>query len=188
MNAGFFNSSLLVSQRPDGINFNLQEHLYFYSVKWGWLRTQTSSDGGSIPEIFWNIIPPIGRLLWSYVLHDGAYQNHMEQLQPSGDWVAVTFAEIPANDLLAEAGRSQGANEFEIATIYHALNWFGWRAFNEDRKQATINGMSPIPLATILAQNPDYFWPPKEKIGLTPPATPAKDELAAQPPPAPDYA
>ena len=156
LNPHFLNSTLAVTQQRDGINFNLDEPLVFFSSKWGWLRTETTSDGLSVPQIFWNIIPPVGKLLWSGILHDGCYRNNTEQLQADGTWCKVTFGESDSNGLLEEAARSLGGNDVEVSTIYHILQWFGFRAFSDDRKVATINGRSPQPYAALIASNPFY--------------------------------
>ena len=119
-----------------GIDFQLQEYLYFTSEKFGELRTMTSSDGISGPQITSNIIPRFGPYLASGILHDGAFRDKLEK--KNGDvWFPWTIElEKDCNLLIEEALESEGCSWLEREIIYNALQLFGWHAFDDDRKAA----------------------------------------------------
>ena len=60
---GFFQQNLLLKLNiVTGVDFQLQEFLYYNSVQFGQLRTMTSSDGISVPRLFESLLcqhPPL---------------------------------------------------------------------------------------------------------------------------------
>lgn len=133
---GFLNKHSLLNCTSDGRNCIILEHLYFADGQGNEFRTELMlrTDGGSIPRPFWSIIPPFGKIWWSFVFHDGLYQNRVEVWHSSGHrWVKFNATESQANDLLFEAMRTQSRNWYEAATVWVALHWCGWRAYDEDR-------------------------------------------------------
>lgn len=146
---GFFQQNLLLKLNiVTGVDFQLQEFLYFNSAQFGQLRTMTSSDGISVPRLFENIIQRFGIYLASGILHDGAYRitpltpNDLQQQQPDGTWAMLMLSESDCNALIDEALQSQGCPWLERETIYDSLQLFGWSAFDNDRNTP------PIPPAT----------------------------------------
>ncbi len=77
-----------------------------------------------------------GRWWWSYVLHDGCYQGNLEiSLDDGKTWHPYAPTEDESNELLDEAMQSQRADWWEYTLVYVNLKWFGWRAFDTDRKK-----------------------------------------------------
>ncbi len=71
------------------------------------------TDYGSVPRIFWNIVPPLGRYSAAYVLHDYLYESEAFDRDVC-DW------------LLLLALQDLGASWLERNTIYSAVREFGW--------------------------------------------------------------
>jgi hypothetical protein len=75
---------------------------------------------------------------WSYVFHDGCYQDQIERYDEiHSRWVKFEINEAESNALLYWLMGTQGAMWWEYTVVWIALNWFGWRAFDEDRKKKT---------------------------------------------------
>ncbi len=74
---------------------------------------------------------------WSYIFHDACFQDQIE-LWDGAAWEPFTLTEKESNALLYEAmgTRGQDAMWWEKTVVWIALHWFGWRAFDEDRKRA----------------------------------------------------
>lgn len=136
--SGFFQTDLLIKlDLKSGINFQLQEYLYFNSDEFGSLRTKTNSDGISVPRVFENAIERFGSYVASGILHDGAFRGCLEQEQQDGSWTPFMTADLNdgrANHLIEEALKSEGCSWLERETIYAMLQLFGWKAFDDDRK------------------------------------------------------
>lgn len=138
MNYGFQNKSLLTTSR-DGWHFDLQEWLVFHDDKGNRYRTKTPTDGGSTPWWLWWLIPPFGkRDWWSFIQHDGCFKNLIEiwDFQHS-KWVKWNPTEGQSNRLLYCALTSQGYGRFKKLCVFIALEVFGWKAYDDDRKRAT---------------------------------------------------
>jgi len=133
MHHGFTNK-LLQTTSCDGRNFHLLEFLEYTDSRGRRYRTATSTDGGSTPWCLWWLIPPFGKKDWfSFILHDGCYRNSIE-IWNFGRWIKWTPNEAVSNWLLRDAMRSQHYSPFRRAGVYIALKYFGWRAFDEDRR------------------------------------------------------
>lgn len=137
MEHGFKNTTLDVRWHLDGIHFDPLERLIYVAASG---RTFSSivggftSDGGSIPRPLWTLLPPTGKFLFGYVIHDAAFQDKLEELQSDGSWKGITLNEHDSNELLKECMQSLGGNIAEVEAVHVALEEFGWRAFSEDRK------------------------------------------------------
>lgn len=80
----------------------------------------TSTDGASVPECLWNILPPFGSYWPAAILHDWAYR--------------VSNMPKPFCDrLLLEAMESLGVGWCKRNTIYWGVRLFGRMSFDEDR-------------------------------------------------------
>lgn len=136
--AGFTQKKLLIDlDLVTGINFQLQEYLYFDSDKFGKLRTKTDSDGISAPPN--PMVQRFGPYIASGILHDGSYRidsegvAKLEQQVISGEWFPLLLNETECNELIEEALKSEGCSWLEREIIYNAIQLFGWHAFSEDR-------------------------------------------------------
>lgn len=137
MNLGFQQTDLSIKlDLNSGVNFQLLEYLYFNSQEFGQLRTLTTSDGISVPRAIENIIERFGPYVASGIVHDGAFREKLEQLQPNGTWIPFMVTDTNdgrANRLIEEALKSEGCSWLERTIIYHTLQLFGWKAFDDDR-------------------------------------------------------
>lgn len=117
----------------DGENFVEQERFHFVRKNGQELftRLRSKTDGPSIPFAAQFFIRKNG-LIWPCgVLHDGGYQNALEDV--NGNPIVLTRAEC--DDLILEAMELQGIDFLERKTVYDQLRLWGWKAFNEDRKE-----------------------------------------------------
>lgn len=80
------------------------------------------TDLGSIPRLFWNLVPPEGPATPAYLIHDWLYsrQNCTRQ---------------QADDFLLRFMTVLRVNYFTRYVIYWNLRAFGWSAWNSDRKR-----------------------------------------------------
>jgi hypothetical protein len=132
---GFQNDKLKVLT-GDGRNCDLLDYLEFVDKYGNRFRTKTSTDGISTPRFIWSLIAPFGKLWKSGVLHDGAFRDNLEYLDwHKQKWMPITLDEDACNELIFDAMRSQRATRLERYAIYINLQWFGWRAFDEDRRK-----------------------------------------------------
>lgn len=79
------------------------------------------TDLGSVPRIFWNIIPPIGKPLRGYVLHDWLYSCQM-------------FTRAKSDGVLLEAMGVAGVSWPKRWTIYLAVRAGGWISWNAHKR------------------------------------------------------
>lgn len=79
------------------------------------------TDLGSVPRLFWNIVPPEGPATKGYVPHDWLYTTKL-----------CTRAQ--ADDFLLRSMAQEGVGYIERYTIYWALRAGGWTAWNSDAK------------------------------------------------------
>jgi hypothetical protein len=80
------------------------------------------TDLGSVPQIFWNLIPPIGKPLRAYVLHDWLYAKQL-------------FSRAKSDSVLLEAMGVCGVSWFKRWAIYSAVRVGGWLAWRSHQKQ-----------------------------------------------------
>lgn len=130
---GFENVRPLLVSTNDGHICQLEEYLYYRDSRGNYYRTKTDTDGLSTPRLIWFLIPPFGKIWKSGVIHDAAFRLKLERWN-GHKWVACILNEKQCNWLIHDAMESQGASWIEHTVIYLALKWFGWRAFDEDRK------------------------------------------------------
>ena len=136
MGAGFQNKVLMV-MTADGHNCTLYEPLVYRRRNGDLIRAinYSTTDGLSTPAFLWPLIPPFGKIWFSGVIHDAAYRNTLEKLNDTETtWLPITLSEEDSNELIHEAMETQGAGWLEHTVIYIALEWFGWRAFDADRR------------------------------------------------------
>ena len=80
------------------------------------------TDLGSIPRIFWNIIPPLGPATLGYVIHDWLYSTQ-------------SFSRAQSDDCLLRLMGQFRVGWAARHTVYWALRACGWVAWNEDAKK-----------------------------------------------------
>lgn len=79
------------------------------------------TDLGSIPRIFWNLVPPEGPATDGYVIHDWLYAK-----QPC--------TRYQADNVLLNLMRDLGVGWLSRNAVYAALRCGGWAAWNSDAK------------------------------------------------------
>lgn len=136
MNPGFNQTKLLVLFDIQNGNFMWpQEYLFFFSAKYGLLRTKTPTDGISDPEVLQFALQKFGKYVASGIIHDGSFKDLLEQQQGDGAWKPLILnKDGECNELIDECLKSQGCPWIERELIYDALQLFGWQAFDSDRK------------------------------------------------------
>lgn len=141
MEFGFKQTCLTVST-GDGRNCTLLEPLTFVRKDGSMIRIRAgaTTDGASTPPELWVVEPPFGKRWFSYIIHDGAYRNTLELLRADHTWIPITLNEEQANELLRECMESQGSTFEEREAFFLALNEFGEKAFEEDRKPVGTSG------------------------------------------------
>ena len=91
-----------------------------------------STDGASVPAIFWSKLPPFGPYWLAAVLHDAAYGGFLRLADGSKAFPNAT--DRPLCDLLIkEAMEETGVDAVTVTVIYDALVAFGGPSFKEDR-------------------------------------------------------
>jgi len=132
----FVNTDLAVRSK-DGHNFILLENLVFVRKDGTQIRARVASttDGISTPRFIWTIIPPFGQQWFPGILHDAAYRDTLDMMNPDGKWIPFTMTRDEADSLIREALLSNGVGVVETETIYAALRQYGQAAFDQDRQQ-----------------------------------------------------
>jgi hypothetical protein len=118
---------------PDPLDLELQKDGFHYKL----LREFRVIDGvlgkvvvpvhfitdlGSIPRIFWNIIPPNGKPTDAYVIHDYLYAKQ-------------NFPRVEADICLLRMMESLDVSWFQRWIVYLAVRLGGWIAWKEDREK-----------------------------------------------------
>lgn len=121
-----FPDPLDLEVQPDGFHYKL---LRPFTVDDDVLRRLTAPAGmitdlGSIPRIFWNIVPPNGKPTDAYVIHDYLYATQR-------------FTRAESDACLLRMMTSLGVSWIERWTIYTAVRMGGWIAWNNDTKSKT---------------------------------------------------
>lgn len=75
------------------------------------------TDFGSVPQILWNVLPPIGLATRAFVLHDYLY-------------TAQIYTRLKSDNVLLEAMVVLGVNPVKRWFIYAGVRMGGWSAWN----------------------------------------------------------
>jgi hypothetical protein len=135
---GFQNKSLDV-RTQNGLDDTLIEPLEYLSrdgTRYCAPKGSTT-DGVSTPKIV-RMLPgydATGDDWWSGVLHDSAYRNFLQKKLEDGTWAKADLSQAEADRLILEAMAAQRVGWFRRHVIYIGLRFFGWRAFEEDRRK-----------------------------------------------------
>lgn len=129
---GFKNESLLTRSRKDGLNDILEEALYYTALDGRQFRAPkySTTNGLSVPRLFWAIIPPTGFDWYSGVLHDAGYRNFLE-IKIDNKWIKFQGTRKEIDHLLLEALYSQGASIILRSIVYMFVRLFGWHPYNK---------------------------------------------------------
>lgn len=103
------------------------------------------SDGASLPAFARAIRPSLwNRMFCAAFCHDAAYRNTLLRWDIQAEqWVKANLTLQQSNELLEALMFIEATSEFERATVFEALQWFGSKAFNEDRILATGERTEP---------------------------------------------
>jgi hypothetical protein len=109
---------------PDGYHWRLLKPVYLYDQKLEAITVPArfETDLGSIPRIFWNVLPPIGPASLAFVVHDYLYAT---QTCPRSD----------ADGVLFRAMKATGTHWAAVWLIYLGVRVGGWYAWKEDFKK-----------------------------------------------------
>lgn len=99
----------------DHFDFTVEENLSF-TVESGTFVVKKGfhSDGASVPDFAWGIIPPFGKHLLAAVLHDKLYRT-----------TAYDLTKKQADQIFHELMLQNGVSEQRAYLMYLAVRWFG---------------------------------------------------------------
>lgn len=86
------------------------------------------TDFASVPQIFWNILPPWGQYGKAAVLHDWNYTRQ-------------EFSRVFCDDLLMESMTALGVSWWKRFLIYNGVRLGGWVTWDEHREQNNRRGI-----------------------------------------------
>lgn len=98
------------------------------------------TDFGSIPQILWSILSPIGCATRGFVLHDYLYTSQI-------------YTRKKSDDILLEALEVLGASRIKRWTIYAGVRAGGWVAWNghaEENKMRMVKSESGIVIVAVV--------------------------------------
>jgi hypothetical protein len=123
MNPHFLNRADL-EQLPDGRNWRVTEAFGFWSAFTGLITVPVNfkTDLASIPQLFWNILPPFGKYTDAAILHDFLYRT---QILPRAT----------ADRVLLVAMKVSRVKFWQRLIIYWNVRWFGHIAWNDDSRR-----------------------------------------------------
>ena len=122
--SGFLNP-LKVELLDDGVTWKTLESFDYDIGEVGGQKiivpAGTLTDFGSVPQLFWNIISPIGKATRPYVLHDHLYKRQQ-------------FSRAMSDFVLLEALDVVGVNFVKRQSIYYGVRCGGWVAWSKHKK------------------------------------------------------
>lgn len=116
-----FVTKLELTPVGDGRNWELDAPLEYVPGNAAMITVPAGfvTDLASVPQIFWNILPPFGIYDNAAVLHDWLYRNHR-------------FTRRRCDWLLLEAMAELGTPLWKRWVIYGAVRAFGWIAWRRE--------------------------------------------------------
>jgi hypothetical protein len=79
-----------------------------------------STDFASVPQLLWNIVPPLGRYGDAAIVHDYLYRTQ-------------TTDRATADAIFLEAMEAKGVRWSQRQMIYYAVRLFGWHAWQQNQ-------------------------------------------------------
>ncbi len=128
-----FLTPLVVTPLDDGINWQVDKPFEYriggemssevITVPVGFI-----TDFASIPQIFWNILPPWGTYGKAAVIHDMLYKSQ-------GLVGKYSYTRKQCDLIFLEAMIVLNVSKFKRWLIYYAVRWFGQAAWNADAEK-----------------------------------------------------
>ena len=123
---GHFLSDLVICQLEDGKTWEVREEFDYDIGAVGGEKIVVpkgfKTDLGSVPQIFWNIVPPIGKPLRGYIIHDLLYAEQQ-------------YTRAISDAVLLEAMEVAGVGILMRTIIYMAVRLGGWKAWNQHAEE-----------------------------------------------------
>lgn len=109
---------------PDGYHWRLLKPVELYDAYFIFIEVPVGfeTDLGSVPRMFWNILPPIGPASLGFVVHDYLYST-----QPC--------SRFEADGVLLRAMKATKTHWAARWAIYLGVRFGGWYAWKEDKKK-----------------------------------------------------
>lgn len=113
---------------PDGYHWRLLRAVDLDDARLGYIKVPALfvTDLGSIPRVFWNVLPPIGPASLGFVVHDYLYATQ-------------TCSRAQADGVLLRAMKSTRTNWAARWLIYLGVRVGGWYAWSDDAKKYGLN-------------------------------------------------
>jgi hypothetical protein len=106
-----------LSESADHPRFRLVQDLTYGPYR---VPTDFITDLASIPQVLWNILPPVGSYDKAAVVHDWLYRNN-----------GITRSE--ADQVLNQGMIDLGVREWKRKIIYSGVRLGGWKPWNNYR-------------------------------------------------------
>lgn len=136
---------MLVVRGSDGRHFELVNSFDYVARDGRRFRAPigAKSDGASTPPELWSLLgeqwlAPFGTYWPAVFIHDGAYQDWLQLVDPHGNVSPAKLTKDQADELCREIMEILGVSLAQRAAIYEGVHLLGWRAFREDRKAAAV--------------------------------------------------
>ena len=122
-----FIHELVLRPLPDGRNFELQLPLGFWSKRTGFVTVPRGfkTDLASVPQLFWNIIPPFGKYDDAAVVHDWLYRTHLT-------------SRATADATLLLGMRIKRVAFWKRWVMYLAVRTFGWACWGRKARHIRL--------------------------------------------------
>lgn len=123
---GHFLGDLVICPQDDGVEWKVCTPFDYDIGEVGGEKIEVPegfmTDLGSVPQLLWNLIPPIGKPLRGYVLHDWLY-------------FCQIYTRAKSDGVLLEAMEVAGVSWAKRWAIYLGVRSGGWIAWNQHKKE-----------------------------------------------------
>lgn len=121
-----FTTPLVVEAQDDGKTWKLAQEFDYNMGDEGGVQIDVPqgfvTDFASVPQIFWNVLPPWGAYGKAAVLHDWLYHEQ-------------TYTRAKTDKIFLEAMTVLGVSALRKYVIYAGVRLGGWKAWNEHAKE-----------------------------------------------------
>ena len=126
MNPHFIGTLELIP-RPDGRDYRLAHPFGYWSELTGPVHVPREfvTDLASVPQIFWNILPPFGKYQEAAVVHDYLYRTHL-------------FSRYIADRVLLAGMKVRRVPGWQRFLIFWAVRLFGWGPWNNEVRRVNF--------------------------------------------------